>query len=177
RREASKIVKLDAVEVGQTFVPVVPVLFHDPDFFIDASDVPERTCARVVHDTSQVVVAVLQGFLAHNDVPAGGKGGEHKTGGARLVELELDGVGVTHVNLAHGRKQRCAGDAHALRRPDDAGIGGLDVLGRESGAVVEFHALTEKKRIGFAIWRDLPTVRQVRDDGLATVQRIAPDQI
>ena len=45
------------------------------------------------------------------------------------------------------------------------------------GAVVEFAPPAQKERIGFAIWRDLPTVRQVWDDGLAAVQRITPDQI
>ena len=106
RREASKIVKLDAIEVRQAFIPVVAVLFYDPDFFIDASDVPERTRARVVHDTAQVVVVVLQRLLAHDDVPARGKGRQHETGRAGLVELELDSVGVAHVDLADARKQR-----------------------------------------------------------------------
>jgi hypothetical protein len=139
--------------------------------------VPEWPRARIVQHPPQVVVVVLQRLLAHNDIPATGKGGEHKTGRARLVELELDGVGVTYVNLAHRRKQRRTRDTHTLRRPDDAGMRGLDVLGGEIGAVVEFHPLAQKERIRFAIRRDLPAMCQVGDNRLPAVQRITSDQI
>ena len=177
RREARKMVKLHAIEVGQAFVPVVAVLFHHPDFFIDAPGVPERPRARGVHHPPQIVVIVFQRLLAHDDVPAARKRCQHKTGGAGLVECELDGVRVTHIDLADARKQRCAGDTDALRRSDDAGVGRLDVLSGARGAIVEHDPLTQKERIRFAIRRDLPVVRQVGDDGLAAVQRIAPDQI
>ena len=44
-------------------------------------------------------------------------------------------------------------------------------------AVVELHALAQKERVGLAVLGDLPAMRQIGDDGLAAVARIAPDQV
>src|SRR6202035_812719 len=37
--------------------------------------------------------------------------------------------------------------------------------------------LAQVKRVGLAVLRDFPAMRQIGDDGLATVARIAPDQV
>jgi hypothetical protein len=55
--------------------------------------------------------------------------------------------------------------------------GCLHVLRRELGAVVELHLLAQHEGIGLAVLGDLPAVRQVGNDGLAAVARIAPHQV
>src|SRR5712691_13042308 len=97
---------------------------------------PKRAGAWVVHHLAQVVMVVLQGFLTHDDIPATGKRSQHESLRTGLLELELDGMGVTDVNRTHRRKQRRARDADALRRPDDAGVGGLHVLSGQLSTVV-----------------------------------------
>ena len=47
----------------------------------------------------------------------------------------------------------------------------------KSVAVVELHALAQVERVGLAVLGDLPAMRQIGDDGLAAVARIAPDQV
>src|SRR5882757_6713551 len=42
---------------------------------------------------------------------------------------------------------------------------------------MELHALAEVERVGLAVLADFPAVRQVGDDGLAAVARIAPHQV
>src|SRR6202035_4782414 len=37
--------------------------------------------------------------------------------------------------------------------------------------------LAQVKRVGLAVLRDFPAMRQIGDDGLATVTRITPDQV
>src|SRR4029453_5744143 len=44
-------------------------------------------------------------------------------------------------------------------------------------AIVELHAFAQEKRVGLAIRGNLPTMRQIGNDGLAAVQRIAPDEV
>ena len=39
------------------------------------------------------------------------------------------------------------------------------------------YALAQKERIGLAVLGDLPAMREVRNDGLAAVARIVPDQV
>src|SRR5439155_7119463 len=120
---------------------------------------------------------LLQGLLAHNDVPPTGKGPQHKLLRARLAELELDDVRVTHVDLTDGRKQRRTRDAHPGRRPDDTLVRGLDIVSGELPTIMELHTLAQEKGVGFFIGRDLPTVCQVGDDGLTTVAWVAANQV
>src|SRR6266511_138940 len=101
----------------------------------------ERPSAGIVHHLTQVVVVLLQGLLAYDDVPTTGKGPQHKLLRPRLAELELDDIGVAHVDLTHGRKQRCARDTHPRGGPDDALVRGLDILRRELSPIMELHAL------------------------------------
>jgi hypothetical protein len=42
---------------------------------------------------------------------------------------------------------------------------------------MELHAFAQEKSVGFFIGRNLPTVRQVGDDGLTTVARVASNQV
>ena len=93
------------------------------------------------------------------------------------MQLNLERVRVVHVDCAHGRKQRCAGAAETCRGPDDAGVGRLDIVGGQISTVVEFHPLAQEEGIGLAIGRNLPTVREVWDNGLAAVYRITPDEV
>ena len=74
-------------------------------------------------------------------------------------------------------EQHAARDADALRRLADAVEGGLHVVRGQLGAVVELHALAQEERVGLAVLGDLPAMRQIGDDGLAAVARIAPDQV
>jgi len=64
-----------------------------------------------------------------------------------------------------------------LRRLADAIEGRLDVFGGEFGTVVELHPLAQHEGIGLAVLGDVPAVRQVGDDGLAAVARVASDQV
>jgi hypothetical protein len=43
--------------------------------------------------------------------------------------------------------------------------------------VVELHTLTQEKRVGFAVLGNLPTVGQIRNDGLTTITRVTPDEV
>src|SRR5436853_210020 len=125
------MVDLQTVQIGQTGVPILWILFYNPDFFIDPRHVPEWTCAREIRHIPEVIVIVLQGLLAHKDIPAAGEGAEHKGCRTGLAELELDGIAVADIDLAHRREQRSAWDADAFRRPDNPRIGGFDILRRE----------------------------------------------
>ena len=42
---------------------------------------------------------------------------------------------------------------------------------------MEQDVLAQEERVGFAVLGDLPAVREIRDDGLAAVARIAADEI
>ena len=171
------MVKLDAIEIGQSLVPVVRIPLHDPDLFIDALLMPERTGARVVHHLAQVIIVVLQGLLAHNDIPATGKGPQHEFLGPRFTQFEFDSVRVADVDRFHRRKQGCAWTAKTLGRENDALICRLDVLGGKISTIVKFHAFTQEKRVGFAVLGNLPTVSQVRNDSLTTIPGVTPDQV
>jgi hypothetical protein len=94
-----------------------------------------------------------------------------------LGELEDDRLLVRRLDLADRREQSRARDHHALRRLADSVVGRLHVLGRELRAVVELHALTQVEGVGLAVLGDFPAVRQVGDDGLARIARVAPDQV
>src|SRR6266481_4736513 len=59
----------------------------------------------------------------------------------------------------------------------DAVVGGLHVLRGQLGAGVELHALAQMERVGLAVRGNFPAMRQIRDDRLGAVVRIAPDQI
>src|SRR5215510_6781489 len=172
-----QMIDFHSVQVRQALIPVVGVTLHHPDFFIDALHMAKRPGAWIVHHLAQVVVVLLQGLLAHNDIPPTGKGPQHKLLWPRLAELKLDDVRVTHVDLADGRKQRCTRDAHPRGWPDDTLVCGLDILSSELPAIMELHAFAQEKSIGFFIGRDFPTVRQVGDDGLATVAWVASNQV
>ena len=137
----------------------------------------ERPSTGIVHHLTQVVVVLLQGLLAYDDVPTTGKGPQHKLLRPRLAELELDDVGVAHVDLTHGRKQWCAWDTHPGGGPDDTLVRSLDILRRERPAIMEFYTLAQQKGVGLFIGRDLPTVRQVGNDALTTITRVAANQV
>jgi hypothetical protein len=53
----------------------------------------------------------------------------------------------------------------------------LDVLRGELGSVVEQHVLAQVEGVGLAVLGDLPAMRQVGNDGLARIARIAPHQV
>ena len=80
-------------------------------------------------------------------------------------------ISLTAVNSARAR------DADAGRRLADAVVGRLYVGGGEVRPVVELHALAQVERVGLAVLGDFPAMRQIGDDGLAAVARIAPDQV
>src|SRR5215510_9870266 len=73
RRKGLEVVELDAIQVGQALIPVVGVALHYSHFFINALYMPERASTRSVQHLAQVIVVVLESFLAHDDVPAAGK--------------------------------------------------------------------------------------------------------
>src|SRR4029077_5425015 len=74
-------------------------------------------------------------------------------------------------------KQRSARNANACRWFRDA-VEGRFYVGRcEIRPVVELDTLAEVKCVGLAVLGNFPAMRQIRDDGLATVARITPDQI
>ena len=176
-RERQRVVELDAVEIGQPLVPVGRVLLHHPDFVLDAALALERAGAGNVDHAAQVVVVVLQRLLADDRVPAAGEGRHHEAGRPRFGELEDHRLLVGRHDLAHRREQRTARDADAVGRLADAVVGGLDVLRREVGAVVERHALAQMEGVGLAVLGDLPAMGEIGNDGLAAVARIAPHQV
>src|SRR5262249_29121145 len=55
--------------------------------------------------------------------------------------------------------------------------GGLHVFGGQLCTVMELHTLAQEERVGLAVFADFPTMRQIGDYGLATVARVAADQI
>src|SRR5262249_16940083 len=147
----------------------VGVPLHDPGFILDIPDAAERTGARDVQYLAQVPAIVFQSLLADDDVPATGDRRHHETRRARIAELELDRVLVRRGDLADRAEQHAARNADALRRLADAVERRLDVLGRELCAVMERDTLAQEEGVGLAVLRDLPAVRQIRDDGLAAV--------
>src|SRR5262249_560961 len=112
-----------------------------------------------------------------NDIPAAGKRPQHKILRACLTQFKLNGVRITHVDLAYSRKEGCAWATEASGGCDDASIRGFDIFSSKITTVVKFHALAQEKRIGFAVFGNLPTMRQVWNDTLPTVPRVTPDQI
>src|SRR5262249_18058139 len=141
-RPGCEVIELDAIEIRQTLVPVVWISLHDPDLFIDTLFMPKWTSTWTIHHLTQVVVVVLQCLLAHDDVPATGKRPEHEILRACLAQFKLDSVGITHVDLAHSRKERRAWTTEASGRRDETGVRGLDILRGKITTVVELHALT-----------------------------------
>src|SRR5712691_365374 len=135
------MVDLQTVEIGQAGVPVLRILLYNPDFFIGPRYVPEWACAGEIGHIPEVIVVVLQGLLAHDDIPAAGEGAEHEVRWTGFAQLELDGIAVADSDLAHRREQGSAWDADAFRRPDNPGIGGFDILRRELCPVVELDPL------------------------------------
>src|SRR5271165_5221117 len=171
------MVDFDAIEVGQAFVPVVRVSLHYPDLVLDPPLRLKGTGARDVEDLAQIVIIFFQHLLAEDHVPAAGEGGHHEIDGAWRGQLEFDCVFVARVDLADRPEQRGARDADAGRRFRDAVEGRLYVSRCEIRPVVELDTLAQVKRVGLAVLRDFPAMRQIGDDGLATVARITPDQV
>src|SRR5262249_50049824 len=106
---------------------------------------------------------------------AAGDGRHHEARRTRIAEFELNGVFVRRGDLADRAEQNAARNADALWWLADAVERRLDVLGCELGAVMELDAFAQEEGVGLAVLGDLPAVRQVRDDGLAAVARVAPD--
>src|SRR5262245_34079697 len=88
---------------------IVRIALHDPNLFIDALLMPERSRPRTVQHLSYIVVVVLKRLLPHDDVPATGKGPQHKRLWTRLVQLQLNGMRVAHVDGTDRGEQRGAG--------------------------------------------------------------------
>src|SRR5882762_5744642 len=171
------MVDFDAVEVGQAFVPVVRVSLHYPDLVLDPPLRLKWTGTRDVEDLAQVVIILFQRLLAEDHVPAAGKGRHHEIDRARRGQLEFDSVLVARVDLADRPEQRGARDADAGRRFRDAVEGCFYVSRCEIRPVMELDTLAQVKRVGLAVLRNFPAMRQIGDDGLATVTRITPDQV
>ena len=100
-----------------------------------------------------------------------------KVTGARFRQLEFDSVFVARVDLADRLEQYTARDADALRRLNDPVEGGLHVVSRQLGPVVKLNVFAQQEGVGLAVLGDLPAMRQIGDDGLTAVARVAPDQI
>src|SRR5207302_4816467 len=115
--------------------------------------------------------------LAEDHVPAAGEGGHHEIDGTWRGQLEFDGVLVARADLADRPEQRSARDADAGRRFRDAIEGRFYVSRCEIRPIVELDTLAQMKRVGLAVLRDFPGNAPDRDDGLATVARITPDQV
>ena len=171
------MVDFDAIQIGQAFVPVVLVFLHHPDFVLHPPLGLEWAGPGDVGQFAQIVVVLLQGLFAEDDVPAAGKGGHHEIDRPRCRQLKFDGVFVAGVDLADRREQCGARDADTGRRLADAVVGCLDVGGGKVRAVMELHALAQVKRIGLAVFRYLPTMREIGNNGLAAVARVAADQV
>src|SRR5262249_25680946 len=157
--------------------PVIGVALHDPDFVLDPPLALEGSGARDVDDAPKVIVVVLQRFLAEDDVPAAGKARHDEVRRTRLRQPELDGVLVAHDDLVHRGEQDRARNGDAGRRLDDAVVGCLDVVGGKLGAIVELHVLAQEEGIGLAVFGDLPAVGEIGNNGLATIARIAANEV
>src|SRR4051794_38142464 len=171
------MVDFDAIEIRQGFVPVIrgslpyPDLIFDPPFRLEGAGTGD------VEDPAQTVIILFERLLAEDHVPAAGEGGHHEIDGAWRGQLEFDGVLVARVDLADRPEQRRARDADAGRRFGDAVKGSFYVSRCEIRPVVELHPLAQMKRVGLAVLRYFPAMRQIGDDGLAAVARITPDQV
>src|SRR6516165_11468588 len=171
------MIDFDAIEVGQAFVPVVRVSFHYPDFVLDPPLRLEGTGTGDVKDLAQIVVIFFQRLLAEDHVPTAGEGGHHEIDRTWCGQLELNGVLVARVDLADRPEQRSARDADAGRWFRDAVEGRFYVSRCEIRPVMELDALAQVKGVGLAVVGDFPAMRQIGDDGLATVARITPNQV
>src|SRR5437879_4485276 len=176
RRERREVVDGQTVQIREGGVPVVRVPLHEPDFVLLSRDVPERAGPWVVRGLSKVVVVLLQGLLADDDVPAAGEGREHKATRPGFLESELDLVGTEHANLAHGGEERSAWNYDPRRGPDDPGERRLHVLCGEVGPVVKLHAAPQVEGVALAVGCDVPTVGEVGNDRLP-VAGVAADQV
>src|SRR5260370_30283412 len=123
-----------------------------------------------------MLIILFQRLLAEDHVPAAGEGGHHEIDGAWCGQLECDSVVVAGVYLADRPEQRSARDADAGWWFRDAVEGRFYVSRCEIRPVVELDTLVQVKRVGLAVLRDFPAMRQIGDDGLATVARVTPDQ-
>jgi hypothetical protein len=101
RRERQDVIEFDAVDIRQAFVPVVRVPLHHPDLVLDPPDRAERAGAGIDDELAQIVVVLLQGPLAHDDIPAAGDCRHHEVDRAGLRQFEFDGVFVACTNLAY----------------------------------------------------------------------------
>ena len=174
-RERQHVVEFDAVDIGQTLVPIVRVPLHDPDFVLDAADAAKRAGAGVDDHLAQIVVVVLQRLLADDDVPAAGNRRHHEIDRPRFRQFEFHGVFVARVDLADRLEQNAARNADPRRRLGNAVEGSFDVLGGQLGSVVKQNFFAQEEGVRLSVLGDLPAMRQVRDDRLAAVARIAPD--
>src|SRR5437660_4259608 len=78
RRERREVVDGQTVQIREGGVPVVRVPLHEPDFVLLSRDVPERAGPRGVRGLSKVVVVLLRGLLADDDVAGAGLGRDQK---------------------------------------------------------------------------------------------------
>src|SRR5271166_2093090 len=176
-RERDQIVKFDAIEIGQSLVPIIRVLLDNADLVFDITDTAERTSAGITGQLSEVVVVVLERFLADDHIPAAGDRQHNKALRARLRQFEFDRIGVLRVDLADRLEQDTARNADPGRRLGNAVERCLDVIGSQLRAVMELNPLAQEKRVGLAVPGNLPAVREIGNDRLAAVARIVPYQI
>ena len=100
-----------------------------------------------------------------------------KLAGRGADELEFNSIFVARLDLVDRLEQDAARNADASWRFGDPVERRLHVIGRQFRAVVKLHALAQKERVGRAVLGDSPTMCQVRNDRLAAVAWIMPDQI
>src|SRR5215472_13848996 len=107
------MVELDAVEIGQSLVPVIRVLLHHPNFIFDPPYRTEWASPRIDDDLPQIVVVVFEGLLADDDIPTAGERPHHKADWAGFRQFELDRVLVPRIDLTDRGEQDAARNADA----------------------------------------------------------------
>src|SRR3984893_15694211 len=176
-RKRYEVIKFDAVEIGQPFVPVTRVLLENPNLVLDIADGPKGPGPGITRQYPQIVIVVLERLLPNDHIPAAGDREHDKAFGARLGQFEFDRIGVLRIDLGDRFEQDAAWDADALRRLGNAVEGRLHVVGGQFRAVVKLHPFAQEKRVGRTVLGDLPAVSQVGDDRLATVERVVANEI
>ncbi len=160
-RSAADEHREEAVEVRLALLEIVLELAPAP--VRSGHVLVERERPRA-HDVAlRELRVLLQPRRAVDAIPGAREIREHR--GVRLRKLHDGGVRIGRLDRSDVRIGSLPQRQNARRRIAYAVVRGLHVLGGERGAVVELHPFAQPERIGKAIFRNRPRLREIAFDG------------
>ena len=166
---------LNAVDIGQFWIPVIGVGLHRQLLAADVFDKTERAGAGGDSQLAQVIIVGGQLFGRIDDGVIAGH--DLQEVGGRLLERKDDGLCIRGTYRCHHRQLLFdAGNREVGWWIDDAVKGSDHIIGVKRGAVMEGNALAQGKGIAQLVIRKRPGFGQGRDDRAVAIDYIPHDQ-